>query len=414
VTNVEIGSAGAETGRADNGCDIDRAAELRAAMVADLLQRGALTSVWRPAVEHVARHRFIPDTIWTHDDASLSDRDLVPVCRARHTERWLTAAYADAFVITQVDDGAPDAQGRGEEITSSASMPAVVADMLAALRAEPGMRVLEIGTGTGWNAALLAHRLGPENVVSVEIDAALADAARARLERSGYGAVTVLTAADVEAASAHGPYDRLIATVAAPQIPPAWVARVRTGGIVLLPWGTDWYPCALLHLDVTGPGEARGRIVGSAAFMPLRDQRVPRAHLATELRERHPATLSTTELHPWHVAGDPHAATAIGIRLPGVRQYYVDDEDGARLIVIERDGQSWARLHLTDAAPYRVEQGGPRRLWEEVEAAYRWWQANGEPERGQWLVVIDGPEGQHVELSPAETDVTEVAGTDRA
>jgi protein-L-isoaspartate O-methyltransferase len=80
-------------------------------------------------------------------------------------------AYTSTVVIIQVDDGHPSGPGkRGCYITSSASPPEVVALMLAALDAEPGMRVLEIGTGTGYNAALLAHRLGAQNITSVEID----------------------------------------------------------------------------------------------------------------------------------------------------------------------------------------------------------------------------------------------------
>ncbi|WP_141726977.1 methyltransferase domain-containing protein, partial [Streptomyces niveus] len=71
----------------------------------------------------------------------------------------------------------------GVVATSSASMPSVVAAMLRDLDVSDGMRVLEIGTGTGWNAALLAHRLGSGNVVSVEIDAEVVARARAALGR---------------------------------------------------------------------------------------------------------------------------------------------------------------------------------------------------------------------------------------
>jgi len=73
-------------------------------------------------------------------------------------------------------------------------MPAVVAQMLAALEVEPGMQVLEIGTGTGYNAALLAYRLGAENTVSVEVDPAVAEHARRVLATAGFSAVTVVTA----------------------------------------------------------------------------------------------------------------------------------------------------------------------------------------------------------------------------
>lgn len=92
-------------------------------------------------------------------------------------------------MVTQVDDGAASAAVVTDvDYTSSTSMPSVVAEMLAALRVEPGMSVLEIGTGTGWNAALLAHRLGGANLTSVEIDPDIAGQARTALADAGYGA----------------------------------------------------------------------------------------------------------------------------------------------------------------------------------------------------------------------------------
>lgn len=93
----------------------------------------------------------------------------MPLRRDDDPDRWWEAAYAPAAVVTQVDDGHPAEPGRRSRyVTSSASRPDVVALMLDALDAEPGMRVLE--TGTGYKAALLAHRLGAGNVTSVEID----------------------------------------------------------------------------------------------------------------------------------------------------------------------------------------------------------------------------------------------------
>jgi protein-L-isoaspartate O-methyltransferase len=86
--------------------------------------------------------------------------------------------YADDAVITQVNDGHPAAEGGGVRISSSASMPTVVAQMLAHGALQAGQRVLEIGTGTGYNAALLAHRLGAQRVVTIEIDPELAHSAQ--------------------------------------------------------------------------------------------------------------------------------------------------------------------------------------------------------------------------------------------
>jgi protein-L-isoaspartate O-methyltransferase len=118
---------------------------------------------------------FVPELVWCQDRDAEGDCDLVPLRRDEDPLRWLELAYADDSVVTQVDEGRPAGEnGCGFEATSSASMPAVVAQMLTALEVEPGMRVLEIGTGTGYNAALLAHRLDASHVVSVEIDPAVA------------------------------------------------------------------------------------------------------------------------------------------------------------------------------------------------------------------------------------------------
>ncbi|MGH3925294.1 MAG: hypothetical protein ACRDTT_20945, partial [Pseudonocardiaceae bacterium] len=135
-------------------------------LVDRLTSSGELTAAWCDAFTAVPRHRFIPETIWRIDSA-----ELAPLHRSDDPQEWMQRAYGAAAVIIQVDDGHPAVPGqRGHYITSSASQPNVVALMLNALDTQPGMRVLEIGTATGYNAALLAHRLGPRNVTSVEID----------------------------------------------------------------------------------------------------------------------------------------------------------------------------------------------------------------------------------------------------
>ncbi|MGH3828421.1 MAG: rRNA adenine N-6-methyltransferase family protein, partial [Pseudonocardiaceae bacterium] len=160
---------------------------LRQRMVEGLTQRGELDERWRAAFTEVPRHEFIPELIWHHDRDTAGHCDLVPLRRGDDLRGWLERAYADASVTTQVDDGQPTGEaGCGFEITSSASMPGVVAQMLAALEVEPGMRVLEIGTGTGYNAALLAHLAGPSGrVTSVEIDEELARQAAGALRTAG-------------------------------------------------------------------------------------------------------------------------------------------------------------------------------------------------------------------------------------
>jgi protein-L-isoaspartate(D-aspartate) O-methyltransferase len=238
---------------------------------------------------------------------------LVPLHRTEDPQEWLRRAYGPAAVITQVDDGHPAGPGeRGRYSTSSASQPDVVALMLAALDAAPGMRVLEIGTG--YNAALLAHRLGTHNVTSIEIDPVLADHARHALTATGYR-VTVITSDGAEGYPPGAPYDRIIATAAVQQAPYPWVTQTRPGGTILTPWHTAYHHGALASFTVNGDGTADGRIVGNVAFMRLRDQRF-RATVDDEECDETTARHSHTTVTPYSVASDYDASLAIGMRVP--------------------------------------------------------------------------------------------------
>lgn len=378
---------------------------LRQGMVEGLTQRGELDERWRAAFTEVPRHEFIPELVWRHDGDTSAHCDLVPLRRCDDPQGWLERAYANIAVATQVDDGHPvDEAECGFEVTSSASMPGVVAEMLAALDVESGMRVLEIGTGTGYNAALLAHRLGAEQVVSVEVDPAVAGHARRALAAAGFGAVTVVTADGAEGYLPGAPYHRVLSTVAAAEVPYAWVAQTRPGGLVLTPWGTPYYPGGLLALTVHRDATATGRIVGPAAFMWLRAQRIPRYIMSRIVRHEDLATVSTTDLHPWYVAGDVDVSTTIGLRVPQCESLYdPDSAETGTLYLIDQWSGSWATLEITTEAPYEVRQSGARKLWDEVQTAYQWWLNRGKPPVDAWRFAL-GPSGQRIEL-PLVDDV---------
>jgi methyltransferase of ATP-grasp peptide maturase system len=375
------------------------------ALSQDLLNRltasGELTPAWSEAFATVPRHRFIPDTIWVTDGAGL-----VPLHRTEDPQEWLRRAYGPAAVITQVDDGHPAGPGeRGRYSTSSASQPDVVALMLAALDAEPGMRVLEIGTGTGYNAALLAHRLGTHDVTSIEIDPVLADHARRALTTTGYP-VTVITGDGAEGYLPGAPYDRIIATAAVQQVPYPWVTQTRPGGTILTPWHTAYHDGALVSFTVNSDGTADGRIVGNVAFMFLRDQRIY-ASIDDEECDETTARTSHTSVAPYSVAGDYDASLAIGMTVPGCSVITVPDptaELTGTLWFIDPTTDSWANLHYQpNTRTYPIHQSGPRNLWDEIETAYHWWRDAGRPGPQQWRITIT-PEGQQVTLhasSPA-------------
>ena len=128
---------------------------------------GVLKAEWMDAYAHVPREAFLPDAMWPFDMAT---GRTVHVSRTEDAEVWRGYANADVPIVTQWDDGVHKGRDPGHMPSSSASMPSVVLRMLDALTVDDYCRVLEIGTGTGWNAALLAHKVGEENVVSVEVD----------------------------------------------------------------------------------------------------------------------------------------------------------------------------------------------------------------------------------------------------
>jgi protein-L-isoaspartate(D-aspartate) O-methyltransferase len=220
------------------------------------------------------RRLFIPDTIWTLGD----DGWLVPVRRCDDPDAWEARVAADEPIITQVDDGAGDGE-RGSDPTSSSSAPWLMARMLDALDLAAGMRVLEIGTGTGWNAALLAA--AGAIVTTVEIDEELAARARRSLAMAGYQDVVVVCGDGERGVPEHAPYDRVLATAAVHTVPYAWVRQTVEGGVLVVPYTGRHHPCGLAVLTVTA-GTASGRIVDDeTTFMPVRGQRLgPR-----ELRE---------------------------------------------------------------------------------------------------------------------------------
>jgi protein-L-isoaspartate(D-aspartate) O-methyltransferase len=176
----------------------------RTRLVDELRDRGRLTShAVEAAFRAVPRHVFLP-------------------------EMAASQAYQDeALVIKTNEDGLP---------VSSSSQPAIMAIMLEQLEVTRGQRVLEIGTGTGYNAALLTHLVGPDgSVVTVDIDADLVARARANLAAAGYPGVTVVCGDGGFGVPEQAPYDRIIVTAGASDLAPPWLAQLSPGGRIVLP-----------------------------------------------------------------------------------------------------------------------------------------------------------------------------------
>ncbi|GLZ11881.1 hypothetical protein Acsp04_21160 [Actinomadura sp. NBRC 104425] len=287
----------------------------------ELESAGALPEAWRDAFRATPRHLFIPDEVWS--EASDGWRRL---SRLTEPDVWWEMVNRDGYIVTQVDDGRPAAPDHGEYSTSSATQPSLVLRMLDELNAEPGMRVLEIGTGTGYNAALLAARLGPENVTTVEVDPQLADRTRRTLARVGRP-VRVVTADGIAGHPPHAPYDRIIATASVQRVPTAWIEQTRPGGIILTPWGNAYHNDALLRLTVHEDGTASGPFTGRAPFMWMRDARVLLGTLGDEVHDGDVPDVSTTDLDLRGMFGHLDVDFAIGVQVPGVSWHRFDADD---------------------------------------------------------------------------------------
>ncbi|PZT69470.1 methyltransferase [Streptomyces sp. SW4] len=240
------------------GEDLDRlAASARAAMVREIELSGAWADdpVWRAAFEAVPRHLFVPYYYVAGPGGYERRWGEHPDPAAR--ERWVRGAYADTPLATRLRDG---------ELLSSSSQPSLMATMLTALRVRDGDRVLEIGAGTGYNAALLAHRLGDDGLVTtVDLDPEITESARRHLDAAGYHPA-VVTGDGARGVPERAPYDRVIATCALPRVPRPWLAQCRPGGRILTPFATG-----LLALTVRDADHAEGRFLPTPAyFVPLR------------------------------------------------------------------------------------------------------------------------------------------------
>ncbi|MFE6894814.1 methyltransferase, FxLD system [Streptomyces sp. NPDC057694] len=177
--------------------------DLRNALVDEILGGQTLPAQVEQAMRRVPRDAFLPGLA-------------------------LEQAYTDQAVTIKDNPDGPLA-------LSCASVPSVVAMMLAQLDAQPGDNVLEVGAGTGYNAALLAELVGAGQVTTVDIDSDVALHARTTLNNAGYSRVKVIERDGLLSVWENAPYDGIIATVGVWDIPVAWWNQLADGGRLVLP-----------------------------------------------------------------------------------------------------------------------------------------------------------------------------------
>ena len=302
---------------------------------------------------------------------------------------WIDRIYADTVLVTQLDDD-PDswvrARREGPVIgtpTSSSSMPGIMAIMLEELRVTDADRVLEIGTGTGYNAALLCHRLGDSKVSTVDIDSTLIAKARAALAECGYHPYCLLDDGELGCPE-NAPYDRILGTCAVSRIPPEWLEQTRAGGLVVTtlnrPIGAGLVRITAGH-GATGTGRVLAR---DGRFMPMRAHRLPPIPELPEdemTEPGQPTSLSVTGL----LTPPSRFEFFAGLELPEVCSLH---GDGPGITWLAHPDGSWAR-QIDTSEGFLVWQGGPQRLWDRVEDAHARWLELGQPERSDFGITIN-------------------------
>jgi protein-L-isoaspartate(D-aspartate) O-methyltransferase len=358
---------------------------LRQRLVASLREHDAISSdAIAQAFLAIPRERFVPffyeqeGFLWVKRSPEYFIDEV----------QWLEAIYRDIPLVTLLDE-------RNWPISSN-SMPTVIAWMLEALDVHPGHRVLEIGTGSGYNAALLSHLVGdPTLVTTIDLEEALTQAAEKAL-RETLGAVTVLTGDGRRGVGERAPYDRIIATASASEIPPLWYEQLAPEGRLVLALQGSLKKGGFLVIDRQADGTALGRFDPRPLhFMPLRPGDDLQARPAAQLLQE-PVTGEVTipaqeaekmlfenDAFQWFLQWyDP------GITLAKSQMTQGEHKGEKAVTIIDGQKQTMLRFRLFQDQWMGRQRGGAN-LWESITNAYAQWNYLGQPLVNAYAVTRD-------------------------
>ncbi|MBV9022070.1 MAG: hypothetical protein JO125_04610 [Chloroflexi bacterium] len=379
--------------------DIAQYCQSLVAAIEQKLSRPLAASV-RQAFLQVPRHIFI-SSFFEGKQLHVAPHP----CDEQAWHTWLRKIYTDEALTTKQDIlGLP---------TSSSSQPSVMAVMLESLNVQPENYVLEVGTGTGYNAALLGHLVAhPSQITTMDIDPELICLARPCIEHTIGEGEMVLTGNGLLGYTPNAPYDRLIATGSTLPIPIAWMQQLQTGGKLVLDM-RGRLSGGLLLLEKPGHERAIGRFLPEwhhIHFMSLR------AAATDEVSPCLPKNYQQLPLQE-HVSLTPHdAAYDCASHFSSYEQFRGQD-NAVNLwlqwalpeVFIKWKGRPEASYAVvTDARTVvtiaRREQGieviarGERPLWSNTLQAYQDWCSAGKPGWEAYTLLID-QHNQHIHMN---------------
>ena len=336
--------------------------------------------VWWHAVSETPRHVFAPE-FW---NLTKSPPELV----TEVSPQWLETIYSDEALTTQLQQHPEHPELHLP--TSSTTAPSLMVSMLQALELEPRHRVLELGTGTGYNAALLCVRLEESRVFSVDLDPGLVSTARARLASIGHRP-GLAVGNSIDGHPEGAPYDRVIATHAVERVPFPWIQQTRPGGVILTDVRSSSSPGIgrIARLEVQKDKTAKGhfRHADTGGFMPTKTNADhPNTYFGLPNRDLRDANRRVTDIDV-NVLNDSNFRFALWAHDP-----QLTISPGPEPTISTRDG-SWA----TTTGPGEVDVAGPVDLWAVVEKAHARWCTWGRPRVEDFTITVT-PDGQTITI----------------
>ncbi|MFC4585460.1 methyltransferase domain-containing protein [Sphaerisporangium corydalis] len=343
-------------------------------------------SRWRDAVCVTPRHRFVPAWWqWADDHWKLR-------YGPADEKAWLDSAYQNRTLVTKIGSLHADQATAHDEPTglptSSSTLPGLVLQMYRHARIGDKQAILDVGTGSGYGAALLCHRFGDERVTSIDVDDYVTSLAAARLAELDYDPriATINAIGDIP-----WTFDRIVAMVAVRPIPASWLAALNPGGRLVT---TITNTSLIVAAVKTDDGGAVGQIERDwAMFMKTRTGAEYPPGLAGLMETARTADgeqvsngrfpVIDIEENAWELR------SMLEVMAPGIEHGYHETGDTRIALMVHEDG-SWARAEQIGREIAVVHQGGPRRLWNLLDEA-----------RDHWLEHGNLPlYGAHVRIAP--------------
>lgn len=355
-----------------------------------------LEDEWQDAARRLAAMVELPDSPWFRPLATTPRHRFVPAWFERSSdgwtsvdgdsqrEQWRHIAYeSTASIVTKVAGNHADladpqqpVQGRP---TSSATNPWRVIQIYRAARIHSGCGdVLDVGTGPGYGAALLSKVVGSGRVTTIDVDAYLTRVAEMRL-----GPATDKPHPRIITADATGPLDwegdRIAAMVAVPGIPASWLASLKPDGRLAVSIAGTSVTIAARKLE---DGSAWGRVeLEPGGFMRTRGPGDYPPPVVNQVTAEMTYSDEDASVSPYPVVNLDHApelSSLLTLTVPGIEWTHDTGDDGTQTTWLAHPDGSWARAEgHPDHPTARTFQGGPRRLWDELDRIRYDWLRNG-------------------------------------